>query len=276
MRTSMIFSVMVAVLAGQVSIASAARPTNVRAVAEPPASAAPVGIVQGIDPFAHVIGEHTTEYAVDRAHVGRAHNVALAASLLDGAVIEPGAILSFNERVGERTVEAGFAVAPELHDGHVHEGIGGGVCQVATTLHIAALESGLEIVEHRVHSVPSQYADPGLDATVYYGRIDFRVRNPYPFPLRVRASSSAEGTLSVRIEAGAPVAASTIETRTIRALERTEQTIEDATLASGERVIEERGRDGMVVRVRASREDGTRTERTLRYSSSPRIVRVGR
>lgn len=261
MKTPAIFAVVAVLLVS--GRAAAATPRNFEL------SAAPA------DPFAHVAGEHTTEYAVDRAHAGRAHNVALAASRLDGAVIEPGAVLSFNERVGERTIAAGFRVAPELHDGHLHEGVGGGVCQVATTLHVASLEAGLEIVEHRAHSIPLHYADPGLDATVYYGRIDFRVRNPYAFPVRVRASTTPEGVLTIRLEATEAVASATIEARTIRTLEASEQTITDAALATGAREVEDRGRDGLVVRVRATRSDGTRTDRIVRYSASPRVVRVG-
>lgn len=224
--------------------------------------------------FAHRLGEHMTELAIDAAHAGRAHNVELAASLLDGAVIEPGAVLSFNERVGARTLEAGFAEAPELHGGHLHDGIGGGVCQVATTLHVAAIEAGLEMVEHRVHSIPSHYAPLGLDATVFYGRIDFRVRNPHAFAVRVRARS-AGGVLVVRLEGAAPVSQRTLETRIVRRLPAIEQTIVDPSLAPGARVIEERGRDGVVVRIRATDAEGARVDRMVRYSRAARVVRVG-
>jgi vancomycin resistance protein YoaR len=224
--------------------------------------------------FGVAIGEHASEYPTDRAHQGRASNVALAASLLDGAVVAPGETLSFNDRVGERTIQAGFAVAPEMADGRLHEGVGGGVCQVATALHVAAIEAGLEIVEHRTHSVPVSYAPAGLDATVYFGRIDFRVRNPHAFAIRVHAEG-AEGSLVVRVEAAEAIAATTVSTRVIRVVAARERAIEDATVAPGARVIEERGRDGMVVRIRATRDDGTRIDRVVRYPSSERVVRVG-
>ncbi|UJR86740.1 VanW family protein [Sandaracinus amylolyticus] len=226
------------------------------------------------DAFAEVMGEHETTFLVDRAHAGRAHNVALAASLLDGVVLAPGAELSFNDRVGPRTLEAGFREAPELHDGHLHEGVGGGVCQVATTLHIASLRAGLEIVEHRAHSIPLSYAPAGLDATVSYGRIDFRVRNPYAHAVRVRAVA-VEGELVVRIEGAQAHVPAEVEATVVRTIERSETRVVDAALENGARVVQDRGRDGVVVRVRATSADGTQVERTVRYGASARVVRVG-
>jgi vancomycin resistance protein YoaR len=225
------------------------------------------------DPYAHAIGEHTTEFEFDRAHAGRAHNVALAASLLDGAILEPGATLSFNDRVGPRTLEAGFAEAPELADGHLHEGVGGGVCQVATTLHIASMHAGLEIVEHRTHSIPLHYADEGLDATVSYGRIDYRVRNPYSFAVRVRAHAE-NGVLVVRIEGAEALAPATVHAQIVRRLERREVATVDASLPAGTRIVTDRGRDGLILNVRVTRADGTHTDEYVRYPSSDRLVRV--
>ncbi|MCF6287340.1 MAG: VanW family protein [Candidatus Hydrogenedentes bacterium] len=104
-----------------------------------------------------------------------------AAAKLDGAILEPGGILSFNERVGARGREEGFEPAPVIASGRLRQGMGGGVCQVSTTLHVAAIRAGLVVIERRPHSRPSHYVDPGLDATVVYGRFDYRIENPYPF-----------------------------------------------------------------------------------------------
>lgn len=271
MRASLFFGSFVAVAVVLAGVEPAVARASVRGDA--PADAIATG--PEVDPrFAIELGAFETAFAFDEDHAGRAHNVALAASHLDGAVIEPGEVLSFNEVVGPRTLAAGFEHAPELHDGHLHEGVGGGVCQVATTLHVASRLAGLEIVEHRAHSIPLHYADPGLDATVSYGRIDFRVRNPHAFPVRVRASA-IEGALVIRLEGAEAVSAARIETRVIRTLERGERVVTDASLGSGAREIEDRGRDGMVVRVRVVREDGTRSETLVRYASAPRVVRAG-
>ncbi|MCA9608054.1 MAG: VanW family protein, partial [Myxococcales bacterium] len=99
--------------------------------------------------FTEVVSAHETRYAGSGDSVGRARNIELAAQALDGEVIPPRSTLSFNDVVGERTVERGFAPAIELaREGRRVEGIGGGVCQAAATLHAAAFFAGFDIVEH--------------------------------------------------------------------------------------------------------------------------------
>lgn len=117
----------------------------------------------------------------------RAVNIRTAARYLNGAVILPGEILSFNARVGRRVHGRGFVDAPVIVNDEMDEDVGGGVCQVATTLHAAAIFGNLEIVERRSHSRPSGYAPLGLDATVIDGKVDLRIRNPYDEPLLVHA-----------------------------------------------------------------------------------------
>lgn len=117
----------------------------------------------------------------------RIHNIRRAASYLDGTVLAPGATLSFNKTVGPRTGDRGFVDAPVIINDVMESGMGGGVCQVATTLHAAAIYGGLEITQRRSHSRPSGYAPLGLDATVIDDVQDLRIKNPYPVPLYVRA-----------------------------------------------------------------------------------------
>lgn len=117
----------------------------------------------------------------------RAVNIRTAARFLNGAVILPGEVLSFNERVGRRIHGRGFVDAPVIVNDEMDEDVGGGVCQVATTLHAAAVYANLEVVERRSHSRPSGYAPLGLDATVIDGKVDLRLRNPYDEPLLVHA-----------------------------------------------------------------------------------------
>lgn len=117
----------------------------------------------------------------------RATNIRTAARFLNGAVLLPGEVLSFNARVGRRIHGRGFVDAPVIVNDEMDEDVGGGVCQVATTLHAAAIYGNLEIVERRSHSRPSGYAPLGLDATVIDGKVDLRLRNPYDEPLLVHA-----------------------------------------------------------------------------------------
>lgn len=121
----------------------------------------------------------------------RARNIEVAAAHIDGLVIDPGGLISFNEVVGERSVENGFAKAFEIFKGEYTEGIGGGTCQVASTFHAIAFFGGLEIVQRLPHSRPSAYIPAGLDATVVYPTVDLKVRNPFPFPVVVHAKVGA-------------------------------------------------------------------------------------
>jgi vancomycin resistance protein YoaR len=118
----------------------------------------------------------------------RIPNIKKAASYLNGVVIGPGEVLSFNRVVGPRTPERGFTDAPVIVADELERGIGGGVCQVASTLFGAAMLGGLEIVKRRSHSRPSGYAPLGLDAVVIYDEnIDLQLRNPYESPVIVHA-----------------------------------------------------------------------------------------
>jgi vancomycin resistance protein YoaR len=118
----------------------------------------------------------------------RIPNIKKAASYLNGIVVGPGEVLSFNKVVGPRTPERGFTDAPVIVADELERGIGGGVCQVASTLFGAAMLGGFEIVKRRSHSRPSGYAPLGLDAVVIYDEnVDLQLRNPYGSPVIVHA-----------------------------------------------------------------------------------------
>lgn len=123
----------------------------------------------------------------DLSDAGRAANIRLAARLLDGMIIPPGGEFSFNEALGPRLPELGWRQAPELQGGEFVSGVGGGICQVSSTLFNTALLAGAEIVARRPHSRPVGYVPLGRDATVAWDTIDFRFRNPFPFPLVFQA-----------------------------------------------------------------------------------------
>jgi vancomycin resistance protein YoaR len=144
-----------------------------------------------------VLGSFETEFAGTGR--GRAVNIGRAAELLNGLVLAPGQTLSFNQLVGPRRIDRGFAYAPEIVADEMEMGVGGGVCQVATTVHAASVFSGLEIVERRSHSRPSAYASLGLDATVIYGEVDLKIRNGYDSPLILHAFLPGKGKLRVEL-----------------------------------------------------------------------------
>jgi vancomycin resistance protein YoaR len=129
----------------------------------------------------------------------RIPNIRRAAELLNAAVIGPGAELSFNRTVGPRTEERGFKKAPVIVADVTEIGVGGGVCQVASTLHAAARYGALEVISRRSHSRPSGYVPLGLDAVVIDGEVDLKLRNPYPTPLIVHAFLPTSTTVRVEL-----------------------------------------------------------------------------
>ncbi len=145
----------------------------------------------------------------------RAHNVLLAASVLDGIELPAHAEFSFNETLGERTRSRGYRSAPVYARQKVRSGVGGGVCQVSSTLYAAAVHAGMDIPERHPHSALVGYGKVGLDATVDYGRKDLRIRNPNPFPVRIRAGEGKKGHLVVRFLGPARIWRASFRTRII-------------------------------------------------------------
>jgi vancomycin resistance protein YoaR len=131
----------------------------------------------------------------------RTHNVRLTVRALDGAVLRPGEELSFNDRVGPRTAERGYEPAPVILREVRQVQIGGGVCQVASTLFDAALLAGLTPVERHRHSSPVDYVALGEDATIAWGVKDLRVRNDLAQDVRLRIELVGS-TLVARFEGG--------------------------------------------------------------------------
>ncbi len=138
--------------------------------------------------------------------VGRSANIARAAGLLDGVILPPGYTMSFNEIVGPRTLERGFQLAPEIQGDEMTTGVGGGTCQVSSTLYAAALFGAMEIVDRRGHSQVSAYVKMGLDATVSYPLVDLKIRNGFTFPVMLHTSFPKKGTIAVEILGADPVA----------------------------------------------------------------------
>jgi vancomycin resistance protein YoaR len=121
-----------------------------------------------------VVGSYSTTYG---GTPGRLHNVTLVSRLIDGTLIAPGAVFSFNATTGARTADKGFEVAPVIINGELQNGLGGGVCQVSTTTFNAAFLAGLPIVERTNHALYISHYPQGRDATVDYPGIDLKFRN---------------------------------------------------------------------------------------------------
>ena len=120
-------------------------------------------------------GRFTTSFETSSSE--RSHNIDLAAKAVSGAMIGIGETFSFNERVGVRSEERGYMQAKIIKNGKFEDGLGGGVCQVSTTLYNAALVSGLEIVEYHPHTLAVSYVENSFDAMVSYGSADLKLKN---------------------------------------------------------------------------------------------------
>lgn len=117
----------------------------------------------------------------------RVQNIRLSLQAMNNTLLMPGETFSFNEVVGERTVERGYRNAPIILGEAVVPGVGGGICQSSTTLYNAAREAQLEIVERRIHSIAPSYIKHGLDATVAWPHTDFKFKNSSSTPVIVKA-----------------------------------------------------------------------------------------
>ena len=146
--------------------------------------------------FNSELASYSTRY--NQGQANRSANVANAASRINGKILLPGEIFSFNETVGKRTVANGFKPAPEYVNGQSVTGIGGGTCQVSTTLYSAVLYANLQVVSRRNHSMSVAYVPLGQDATVTDGGIDFKFKNNTAYPVKIKASAGG-GKITVTI-----------------------------------------------------------------------------
>jgi len=228
--------------------------------------------------FETTLGEYFTLFRTTGTDRSRAHNVRLAAGLLDGALIFPGETFSFNAVVGARSRSAGFRKAHVIKEGELTDDWGGGTCQVASTLHAAALFAGLEMVEHSPHSRPSTYIELGLDATVVWPSVDLKIRNPFDFPVVVHTRVS-DGVLSVTVEGDHRVRDVRVTTAVLARRHWEERIVDDPALPKGAREVTQLGGPGYTIRRTRTIADaeGARTEtQTVHYPPTDRIVHRGR
>lgn len=216
---------------------------------------------------------------LDPGLVGRTYNVKVAAAALDGLLVAPGEEFSFNRLVGPRSSEAGYKNALVIVNNEFVEGIGGGVCQVSSTLYNAVLLAGLQITERSNHSLPVSYVPIGRDATVVYDALDFRFINNQAGYIYIKSLLEGD-TLTFKIygnRAGFP----RIELSS-RILEEIEPQVvyeQDPHLAQGEQVVKQQGTKGFrVSSTRTIWRDGQKYSEDLPasyYKPAPRIIALG-
>ena len=189
----------------------------------------------------------------DPRNTARATNIALAARLVDGAVVRPGAVFSLNGTMGPRTANRGFDYAPVIAaDNVLRQGVGGGICQYATTLFNAVFFAGLPVEERHNHSLFISHYPIGRDATVSWGSADFKFRNDTGKTLTIRSWVESDAlTVAVVGKTGREVSSTTSDFYNIRkpAHQKSDpRVIYDGDLAQGI-TRWEKGADGLSVKV---------------------------
>ena len=142
----------------------------------------------GNEAFPDLLSQFSTYYSA--SDKDRTTNLVLAANKINGTVVMPGETFSYNTVVGERTIAAGYKEAPIYVNGKVVDGLGGGICQITSTLYNAVLYANLEVVERSNHQFVPSYVKASRDATVVYGSIDFKFKNNRNYPIKIVCSVS--------------------------------------------------------------------------------------
>ena len=150
----------------------------------------------GKEAFPHLLGTFSTTYSMQNSN--RVTNLELASEKVDGTIILPGEEFSYNKIVGERTISAGYKEAAVYSGGKVVDGIGGGICQISSTLYNAVIYANLEVTKRSNHRFLTSYVEAGRDATVSWGTVDFCFKNTRKYPIKV-TSSVKNGVVTCQI-----------------------------------------------------------------------------
>ncbi len=229
------------------------------------------------DMYNDKLSSYTTYFAGNQ--INRSKNIEIASKLINEQIIMPGEVFSFNNTVGEVTIDKGYVNAATFQGGKIVDGLGGGICQVSSTLYNTVLLANLEIVERYCHSLPVSYVLPSRDATIYVGALDFKFRNTRSYPIKIVTSYSQVGTLAISIYGTKEEVEYDIEieSKVLREIEFDTEYIYDSSV-SGQEIVSD-GTNGRVSEAYIVKKlHGKEIERALlsrdTYSPSNRVVKV--
>lgn len=233
----------------------------------------------GTEAFPDLLATFSTKYQA--SNVNRTTNLRLAANKINGTVLLPDEEFSYNKTVGERTIAAGFKEAPVFNAGRVENGLGGGICQISSTLYDAVVMANLDVTVRRNHQFVTSYVKAGADATVVWGSQDFKFKNTRKYPVRITATVQG-GTATVQVwgvkeEVEYDI---TIETKKTATIPYKTQYIQDASLPTGQQKVFQAGNNGQKVEAyKVKRLNGQVISTTLlskdTYNAMKKIVHVG-
>jgi vancomycin resistance protein YoaR len=231
----------------------------------------------GIEDISHVLGTFTTRFPVTEK--SRNYNLKLAASKLNGYVLEPGVEFSFNDVVGARTEKEGYKIAHVITAGQMVDGLAGGTCQISSSLHGAAFFAGVGITNSIPHSRPSTYVSMGLDATVVYPHVDLKLKNNYEFPVVIHFKVARGESTVEFLGQERPYDEIAFERKIEERLDFDTVTREDASMPVGSMAVDQAGFYGYKLkRYRKYYKDGklVKTDTwNLRYRPVTEYVRIG-
>ena len=233
----------------------------------------------GTEAFPDLLATCTTSYKA--GNVDRTTNLKLAAGKINGVVLLPNEEFSYNKVVGERTISAGYKMAATYSGGKVVDGLGGGICQISSTLYDAVVFANLNVTTRRNHQFVTSYLPAGKDATVVWGSQDFKFVNSRKYPVRVVATvEGGNATIQIwGIKEDVEYDIS-IETKKVATIPYTTQYVQDASLPAGQQKIVQAGSNGRKVEAyKVTKLNGKVISTTLlsrdTYNAMQRIVHVG-
>ncbi len=198
----------------------------------------------GAEAFQNQLSTFTTRY--DVSDVGRSTNLSVACEKLNGKIILSGETFSYNQTLGPRTIAAGYKTGKMYSGGQVVDSIGGGICQISSTLYNSVLMANLEIVERKNHQFVTSYVPAGRDATVAYGVIDFKFKNTRKYPIRLVASAkNGIATVSIYGIKEENEYTFSFNTKTIASIPFTTKYEEDASIPTGTEIVKQKGVNGL-------------------------------
>lgn len=193
-----------------------------------------------------VLGSYKTKFNL--SNYNRSNNIYIATNKTNNILLNNNEEFSFNNIIGQRSEQAGFKEAPVIINGEMQSGLGGGICQVSSTIYNAVLYSGLEITEARNHSIPSSYIEKGRDATVSYGAVDLKFRNNYQYPILIQNKVINDTIVTTiygndRYKREIDIVTELVETIPNKTIVK-----ESSVMYNGENFIQEKGRSGYKIK----------------------------
>ncbi len=227
-----------------------------------------------------MLGTYTTNY--NPGNKSRLTNLEVATRKINGALLMPGEMLSGYECMAPLTAENGYTDGPSIENGHIVDSIGGGVCQVTSTLYNAALFAEMDITQRQNHSMVVAYVPPAMDSAIAGTYKDIKMVNPYDTPVYIEGvMENGKLTFTIYGKETRP------ENRTLKFVSESLGTIElppvyqvDNSLAPGQQVLVDAGHSGLRARLwKYVYEDGKQVEKTIlhtdEYTATAAVYRIG-